>query len=376
MPKLQLQTRLIAEDTLLLILSGEWKTGRVVPSVAAIFESRIKGPRVRSIQFASQDLSGWDTSLVGFVIRLKRHCAADDINVDLTGLPGGARRLLNLAAAVPPKTDADKTIEQLSFVARLGDAGLAALEATRNTFEFIGDLTLSFMRLLRGKARFRRVDVYEVVQSCGWQALPIVSLISLLVGLILAFVGAVQLSLFGAQIYIADLVGIGIAREMGAIMTGIIMAGRTGAAFAANIGTMQVNEEVDALQTLGVPPMDFLVLPRVLALVAMMPLLCVYSDLLGILGGLLVGVGAMDISLIQYLEQTRNALTLTHFSVGLVKSVFFGLIVALAGCMQGMRCGRSAAAVGEATTSAVVIAIVGIVVADGLFAILTNVLGV
>jgi phospholipid/cholesterol/gamma-HCH transport system permease protein len=376
MPKPQLDTRQIAEDTLLLVLSGEWKTGLPVPSAVATFGSLIEGSRIRKISFDSRDLAAWDTSLVGFVHQLSRQCASVGIEVVPGGLPGGARRLLKLAAAVPPTTDADKTVAKLSFLGRIGEAGLAAYRTTLNTLEFVGDLALSFKRLLRGKARFRKADILEVIQACGWQALPIVSLISILVGLILAFVGAVQLSLFGAQLYIADLVGIGIAREMGAIMTGIIMAGRTGAAFAANIGTMQVNEEVDALQTLGVSPMDFLVLPRVLALVVMMPLLCVYSDLLGILGGLIVGVGTMDISLIQYLEQTRNALTLTHFSVGLVKSVFFGLIVGLAGCMQGMRCGRSAAAVGQATTSAVVIAIVGIVVADGLFAVLTNVLGV
>ena len=376
MPKPQLDTDQIADDTLMLILSGEWKTGRSVPSAAAVFESFPSPSRIRHIRFESQDLTLWDSSLVGFVYRLESQCVAAGMDVDLKGLPGGARRLVNLAAAVPPQSDASKTVEALSFPARIGDAGLAGYQATLNALEFIGDLALSFFRLLRGKARFRPADIYEVIQECGWKALPIVSLISFLVGLILAFVGAVQLSLFGAQIYIADLVGIGIAREMGAIMTGIIMAGRTGAAFAANIGTMQVNEEVDALQTLGVPPMDFLVLPRVLALVAMMPVLCVYSDLMGILGGLFVGVGSMDISLIQYFEQTRQALTLTHFTVGLVKSVIFGLIVALAGCMQGMRCGRSAAAVGKATTSAVVIAIVGIVVADGLFAILTNALGV
>jgi len=376
MPKPQLDTRQTAEDSLLLILAGKWKTGLPIPSAAAIFESYLEDSRIRKISFDSRNLGAWDTSLVGFVHQLSSQCASAGVEVAPGGLPGGARRLLKLAAAVPPTTDAAKTVAKLPLLGRIGEAGLAAYRATLNTLEFIGDLALSFQRLLRGKARFRKADILEVIQACGWQALPIVSLISILVGLILAFVGAVQLSLFGAQIYIADLVGIGIAREMGAIMTGIIMAGRTGAAFAANIGTMQVNEEVDALQTLGVSPMDFLVLPRVLALVVMMPLLTVYSDLLGILGGLIVGVGAMDISLIQYLEQTRNALTLTHFSVGLIKSVFFGLIVGLAGCMQGMRCGRSAAAVGQATTSAVVIAIVGIVVADGLFAVLTNVLGV
>jgi len=376
MPEPQLDTRLTAEDTLLLILSGTWQINRPVPSGVHTFENRLAGSRVRQIQFDSSGLAVWDSSLIGFVHQLRHRCAAADIDVDLSGLPGGARRLARLAAAVPPKAAAEKEQRRLSALEKLGNAGLAGYRAMVDTLEFLGELSLSFLRLLQGRARFRRADILVVIQECGWQALPIVSLISILVGLILAFVGAVQLSLFGAEIYIADLVGIGVAREMGALMTGVIMAGRTGAAFAANIGTMQVNEEVDALQTLGVAPMDFLVLPRVLALVIMMPLLCVYADLLGILGGLLVGVGVMDIPLIQYFEQTRNALTLTHFSVGLVKSVVFGLIVALAGCMQGMRCGRSAAAVGQATTSAVVIAIVGIVVADGLFAVLTNILGV
>jgi len=376
MPEPQLDTRLTAEDTLLLVLSGTWQINLPVPSGVHTFEDRLAGSRVRQIQFDSSGLALWDSSLIGFVHQLRRRCAAAGIEVDLDGLPGGARRLARLAAAVPPKEDAEKEQRRPSALEKIGNVGLAGYQATIDTLDFLGELSLSFFRLLRGRARFRKADVLEVVQACGWQALPIVSLISVLVGLILAFVGAVQLSLFGAQIYIADLVGIGVAREMGALMTGVIMAGRTGAAFAANIGTMQVNEEVDALQTLGVAPMDFLILPRVLALVIMMPLLCVYADLLGILGGLVVGVGVMDIPLIQYFEQTRNALTLTHFSVGLVKSVVFGLIVALAGCMQGLRCGRSAAAVGQATTSAVVIAIVGIVVADGLFAVLTNVLGV
>jgi phospholipid/cholesterol/gamma-HCH transport system permease protein len=182
--------------------------------------------------------------------------------------------------------------------------------------------------------------------------------------------------MFGAQIYVADLVAIGMAREMGAVMTGVIMAGRTGAAFAANLGTMQVNEEIDALQTLGVSPMDYLVLPRMAAMVLMMPLLCVYADFMGVLGGMLVGVGAFDISSTQYLDRTMGAMTLTHIGIGLFKSVIFGGIVAFWGCMQGLRCGRSAAAVGNATTSAVVIAIVYIVVADGLFAVLTNIIGI
>ena len=206
--------------------------------------------------------------------------------------------------------------------------------------------------------------------------MPIVTLISLLVGLILAFVGAVQLMMFGAQIFVADLVGIAMLRVMGAIMVGIIMAGRTGAAFAAQIGTMQVNEEIDALQTLGISPMEFLVLPRMIALIIMMPLLCVYADLMGILGGMIVGVGMLDISVVQYYQQTRAALNLSHFWIGLFQAGVFGVLVALAGCLRGIQCGRSASAVGEAATSAVVTGIVSIVVATAIITVLCNVLGI
>ena len=206
--------------------------------------------------------------------------------------------------------------------------------------------------------------------------LPIVTLISVLIGLILAFVGAVQLEMFGAQIYVANLVGLGMAREMGAMMTGIIMAGRTGAAFAAQIGTMQVNEEIDALQTMGISPMDFLVMPRMIALIVMMPLLCLYANFMGILGGMFVGMSMLDISFAQYLEQTRSAISMTDFSLGLVKSVVFGVIVAMSGCLRGIQCGRSSTAVGNAATSAVVTGIVLIVIFDSLLTVIYSFLGI
>ena len=371
----KLETSSEPDGTLNVALRGRWQIGRENPS-GLDAHNLLSASRIKRLQFDCRQLDGWDSSLVVFLSALAERCAASGVDVDPEGLPPGARRLLSLSRAVPPKTDASVTQDKLSLFARLGDKGLRAGQTVTDTLAFIGELVLSVIRLIKRKALFRWVDVLGVVQECGWQALPIVSLISVLVGLILAFMGAVQLRMFGAQIFVADLVGIGMAREMGAVMTGVIMAGRTGAAFAANLGTMQVNEEIDALQTLGVSPMDFFVLPRMAALVLMMPLLCIYADFMGILGGMVVGVAVFDISAIQYLNQTRNALTVTHFGIGVFKSVFFGFIVAICGCMQGMRCGRSAAAVGNATTSAVVVAIVYIVVADGLFAVLTNILGI
>jgi len=213
------------------------------------------------------------------------------------------------------------------------------------------------------------------MQECGAQALPIVSLISFLVGLILAFVGAIQLRPFGAQIYVANLVGLGMAREMGALMTGIIMAGRTGAAFAAQLGTMTVNQEIDALTTLGLRPMEFLVVPRMLALVLMMPLLCLYADLVGILGGAVVGVGMLNLGTVQYYQQTLYILQLRDFVLGLIKGAVFGILVALAGCLRGMQSGRSASAVGAAATSAVVTGIVWIIIFDALLTVIYDVLG-
>jgi phospholipid/cholesterol/gamma-HCH transport system permease protein len=194
--------------------------------------------------------------------------------------------------------------------------------------------------------------------------------------LILAFVGIIQLKLFGAQIYVADLVGISMVRFMGAIMTGIIMAGRTGAAFAAQLGTMEVNEETDALRTLGISPVEFLVLPRMLALTIMMPLLCLFANLMGILGGAVVAVGFYDVNLMIFYRRTIQAIGLNDLGIGLFMSLVFGILVALAGCLRGMQCGRSASAVGDAATSAVVTAIVAIIVVTAIITVACDVIGI
>src|SRR5437016_2017391 len=261
-------------------------------------------------------------------------------------------------------------------VARLGTAALDLAANGVRTVTFIGDVTLATGRFVRGTARFRFRDLAVLVQESGARALPIVTLISVLVGMILAFVGAVQLERFGAQIYVADLVGVAMVREMGCIMTGIIMAGRTGSGFAAQIGTMQVTQEVDALTTVGIPAVDFLVLPRIVALCLMMPVLCVYADVLGIGGGAVVGVGMLDLTLPQYVHETASAITFANFAAGGGKSVGFGALVGIARWRRGMPAGRSSAAVGDAATSAVVTGIVLIIAADGVFAVLFNMLGI
>ena len=363
-----------AEGTLRLRMAGSWRLAEALPALSEAAR-RVDGPGVRRVAFDGRGIEGWDSGLLTFVSGLVDHCRRRRIEEDRSGLPEGVQRLLCLAQAVP-EARLGRAESREPFLARLGRRSLALLAAGREELEFVGEATRAFGRCLRGRASFRRADLWQLIQECGAGALPIVTLISALVGLILAFVGAVQLQAFGAQIYVADLVGIGMARQMGAIMTGIIMAGRTGAAFAARLGTMTVNEEIDALRTLGISPMEFLVVPRMLALMLMMPLLCVYADLMGILGGFIVGVGMLDLSALLYFEQTRAAVSLTQFALGLVCATVFGVLVALAGCLRGMNCGRSAQAVGEATTSAVVTGIVWIVVADGILTVVFDRLGV
>ena len=364
------------DDTLLVRLAGDWTIAEGIPSVEEVQKQADSGPPVQRIAFDTQDLGRWDSGLITFLIKLFEQSSRRQIDTNREGLPEGVRRLLDLAAAVPEKKDAHKEAVREPFLVQVGKSSMDIARQAGALVTFLGESTIALGRFFVGKAKFRRSDLWLTIQQCGVDALPIVTLISFLVGLILAFVGAVQLAMFGAQIFIANLVGIAMAREMAAIMTGIIMAGRTGAAFAAQIGTMQVNEEVDALITMGVSPMEFLVLPRMIALIVMMPLLCLYANLVGILGGFVVGTGMFDISFTQYMEQTRLALNLTHFGLGIFKSAIFGVLVAIAGCLRGMECGRSASAVGDAATSAVVTSIVLIVVTDGLFAVITNIIGI
>lgn len=362
-------------DALMVHLAGTWRIAQGLPSTDGIEHALEAHPRVKRLLFDTGGLKDWDSGLLTFLVRLEKQCKLRNIRVEKDGLPQGVVKLLDLASAVPKKETYKKS-EDVSFITALGKEVLDFWNASGEMLAFIGEATIAFLRLLVGKARFRLSDLFVVIEECSAQALPIVSLISVLVGLILAFVGAVQLQMFGAQIYVANLVGLAMAREMGAIMTGVIMAGRTGAAFAAQLGTMQVNEEIDALKTLGIAPMEFLVLPRMLALVLMMPLLCIYANFMGILGGILVAVGMLDIPLAQYLEQTRSAVTLMDFSIGVFKGAVFGVLVALSGCLRGMQCGRSSAAVGVAATSAVVTAIVCIITSDALMTVITNVLGI
>jgi phospholipid/cholesterol/gamma-HCH transport system permease protein len=364
------------DGTVVVRLVGAWRLRAGIPSLADLQGKIASAGILRRIAFDARELTSWDSSVVTFLVKVSELCRQREIPMDREGLPIGVRKLLDLAEAVPERKGARREVTEASFLERIGTSTLGLAASSKEMLAFLGEMTVTFFALLRLKARYRASDLFLLIQQCGAQALPIVTLISFLVGVILAFVGAVQLKQFGAQIYVADLVGIAMMREMGAMMTGIIMAGRTGAAFAAQLGTMKVTQEIDAFTTAGFSPLEFLVLPRVMALILMMPLLCLYSDFVGVIGGAVIGVGMLDLSWTTYFHETANAISLTDMFGGVFKSSVYGVLIALSGCLRGLQCGNSSSAVGDAATSAVVTGIVAIVVACGTFAVVFYILGI
>jgi phospholipid/cholesterol/gamma-HCH transport system permease protein len=373
-PNLQVERK--PPGVLLVRLSGDWRGQRGLPGVEIIRQALSEGAAVKSLEFDVTGLTGWDSRFVAFIGKCSELCRDNDLEFRDSGLPEGVRRLLRLSHAVPEKKDTRFAAAKPQFLHDLGERALKRWDGALGLLTFLGENVLALRNLLRGRAQFRWADALLVMEQCGPQALGIVAMINFLVGLILAFVGAVELQRFGASIYVADLVGIATVREMGCIMTGIILCGRTGAAFAAQLGTMKVNEEISALQTFGISPLEFLVLPRMVALILMMPFLCVFADLISIAGGFFVSVSMLDVNPTVYLDRTIHAIQLKSFLLGIGKGSFFGFLVAYTGCLRGMQSGNNAAAVGEATTRAVVAGISSIVASDGVFAVLSKALGI
>lgn len=355
--------------------SGAWSRGAAQPSAEDLRADILAEPELKTLRLEGDHLERWDSSLLVAVRQLCDWAESHDLKVQLDGMPEGVQNLIALSRAVPENKQTDVE-EADDFLSRVGEQSLAAYRGLNGYFEFLGQLLIDLFAFASGRGHLRWKDFLLLLQSTGAQAVPIVSLLSFLTGLIIAFIGVIQLQKFAADIYVADLVGLATTRELGAVMAGVIMAGRTGAAFAAQIGSMQVNEEVDALTTFGISPMQFLVLPRVIALVLMMPLLCACADFVAVIGGMVVAVMISDVSLLQYANQIQAAVELNDLFVGIFKSAVFGLIIALAGCYRGLNCGRDASSVGQAATSAVVTSITWIVVADAIFAVMFHILGI
>ncbi len=356
-------------------IAGDWLDRTHLPDIAGV-EREFAAGGVQTVEFATPALGRWDSALLARVLAIHDRCTKAKIEFRRQGLPADLTKLIALAQAVPEKSGAARKPAVPSFLERVGQSGLEAWTGGRAMLSFLGESVVTLVKLVRGRAQFRWSDTLLVIQQCGPEALGIVALINFLIGMILAFVGATELAQFGASIYTADLVAVAAVREMACIMTGIIICGRTGAAFAAQLGTMKVNQEIEAFQTFCISPFEFLVLPRMLALILMMPLLCLFADLIAIAGGFLVSTLMLDVSPQLYLNRTVESIRLAAFLLGVFKGGFFGVLVALTGCLRGMQCGTNAAAVGQATTSAVVTGITCIIASDGLFAVICSALNI
>ncbi|MBP3730110.1 MAG: ABC transporter permease [Mailhella sp.] len=376
--------RLSVDNARILVdISGDWRRQTVEThdkgSAQQLIQAAERGfdsyRDAACIEIHADRLDGWDSLLLAACLEIIRKAQARQISVSYAHLPEGMVRMLDMAVAVPPK-DQQGTRTAPGFFELIGSKLTACPAIIQNLLEFIGDLAASIGRFLRGKASLSSRDLWNIFRECGADALPIVTLTCILLGLILAFVSSMQLKLFGAEIYIASLVSVSMTRVMGPVLTGIVLAGRTGASFAAVLGSMQVNEEIDALTGFGISPMDFLVLPRVLGMAVMTPLLTLYADIAGIAGGFLVGVLMLGVSPTAYMDNTLEFLKLSYMWIGLLHALVFGFIISMCGCYQGIRCGRNASAVGRATTTAVVSSIVGIIVSTSIITIIFTIIDI
>ncbi|HDM79062.1 MAG TPA: MlaE family lipid ABC transporter permease subunit [Deltaproteobacteria bacterium] len=328
-----------------------------------------------SVNVVEFDLGGvtvMDSAGIAVLVDVQKYLKEHGFEFHIVSLPSkvsGFLKLVDTHSLLVSK-EALRPKKKRNVIEYIGEVTLEGLEECRSVVTFLGEIVVALASLIRHPKRMRWDDFFLFVERAGTDALPIVSLLSLLMGLIMAFQAAVQLRQFGANIFVADLVGISILRELGPLLTAIIIAGRSGASFAAEIGTMKVSEEIDALSTMGFKAVSFLALPRILAATFVGPFLTLVGDFVGVFGGLIVGMISLDLSPTAYLEETYTAITFFDLFSGLIKSVAFAVLIAGVGCLRGFQVERSADSVGKKTTSAVVSGIFLIVFADAIFTII------
>ena len=368
----QYNLKVITDKILRVDLYNDWTNTQSLPSIETFIQQIELSPNIQSIIFNTENLGQWDSLLVLFINQIINTAKVKGIQNDYSSLPKEVQGLVKLAHKVPVQQTARAAKTRSSLPTRLGENMILFFTHAVNRIHFFREVIIALGSFFMGKARYRQRDLLWFIQDTGVKALPVVSLISILMGIVLAFLAAMQLALLGVEIYTSNLVAVGMTREMAPLMTAIIMAGRTGASFSAQLGTMQVNDEIDAFKTLGISPVEFLVLPRMLALVLMLPILTIYADLLGIIGGLLVSTNMFDFSLIQAIHQTAQSIGLIDIFIGLFKAIVFAFLIAMSGCYYGIHCGRSSASVGIATTNAVVMSIVSIVIADSIITVIST----
>lgn len=322
-------------------------------------------------------VSALDTAGAWLVERTRRELEARGVTVAVVGAKPAAAALLATVAERAPAPRAEEVREAAGprLVRSVGQGTLDAAATGLAFVRFLGSVVLTLVRTVPQPRRWRVGSVLHHLEEVGLKAVPIVALISFLIGVVLAYQGATQLARFGAQVFVVDLVAIGVLREIGILLTAIVVAGRSGSAFTAQLGSMQLNEEVDALRTLGLDPLEVLVLPRLIALVVALPLLAVVADLLGLVGGGLMAWVELGIAPAEFVARLRQAIGPWTFGVGVVKAPFFAALIALVGCAEGLAVRGGAEAVGRHTTRSVVEAIFLVIVADAVFSIFFSLVG-
>ena len=361
----------LAGDTLTVRVGGDWRITEKHPDWADL----LAGREPRRVVLSGPELGAWDSSLALFIRCVQLWSTNRGATLVLEQLPAGAVRLA-ASLAREPLAPASRPPGLPDLPTAVGTATVRLWRETKDFSQVVGECVFSMGRFFKGQAHFRWRDCFAEMQQCGAMALPIVGLISFLVGVTLAYTGSLVVRQYGGDIWIADMVGLAVVREMGPMMAAIVLAGRTGAAYAATLGNMKANEEIDALSTLGVSPIDFLVMPRIVALFCMMPFLALYSDGMGIIGGMAIAAAPpLNIPVNLYWAEMQTIVDLSDINTGIIKAATFGLLIGLAGCWRGLQADRSAAGVGRAATAAVVTSILLIIVADSIFAVAFDILG-
>ena len=350
-------------------LEGCWLKENKLPQVEHVAIPK----NANRLEFNCANITEWDSGLLAFLNKFVDYASKRGLTINLDSLPEGPRRLLRLARAVPQK-ETDISHEPVGWLHHIGQKAIYCIKIMLDINRFVGELTAGLLKFCVGMSRAKWSNIWDQISKAGYQSLPLISMIGFLIGLILAFIGSIPLKMFGADIFVASLVGIGVLRLMSPVMVGTVMAGRTGASFAAELGSMNTNDEIDAFEAMGVSPMEFLVLPRFIALTVMIPLLCLYSDLLGILGGMTVGLFYSNLTYLEFYRQMTTTTTINDLLVGLTTSFVFGVLISICGCYQGIKCGRNSTAVGQAATSAVVASIICMTIASAIITVLTVIL--
>ncbi len=356
-----------------LVCSGDWSVQGI--SGFRMRLDQLAWPKAGALVIDFSKVVHLDTAGVWTLHHLRQARQAQGLQVQLEGMRPEHDALLRLVEARAPQMPMiGRQVPRQSGLQWLGQKGWHGVEQTQGMLHFIGENVVALLRALRQPTHLRFRHILSNVQQAGFDAIPIVGLLSFLVGMVVAFQGAVQLSRFGANIFIADLVGLSMLRELAPMMVAVIVAGRSGSAYAAQIGTMKVSEEIDALRGMGISPMELLVLPKLLAMLIVLPLLTVYADFLSVIGGMVVANGQLHVDAYAFLDRFDDAVKPATFLFGVGKAPVFAVIITLVGCYSGFQAQGSADSVGRQTTTSVVQSIFLIIIADAIFAIASSLL--